>query len=210
MKKVAVFAAGRGSNFEQFCISERSGFLSAKIALLVASKPDIGAIDLARKFDIPYCSIQISDFPEKESYNKAFLDVLDKHGIEIIALAGWLRLIDKSIIAKFQNKILNIHPALLPFFGGKGMYGHHVHEAVWKSGMLVSGATVHIVDPEYDHGRIIIQKSVQLDFSDTPDSIADKVLKIEHEIYPKALKLLSENRIDFSAGRLQIKKADSK
>lgn len=206
MKKVAVFAAGRGSNFEQLCKAQKSGFLPAQIALLIVSKPGIGAVDTAQQFEVPSHVMQHSEYPSKEAYNVALLDLLEKHNIDIIALAGWLRLIDASIIEKFQNRILNIHPALLPFFGGKGMYGKHVHQAVWESGMLVSGATIHIVDPVYDHGRIIMQKSVQLDHDDTPESIAGKVLKIEHEIYPQALKLLAEDRIDFSGQHIKIRK----
>jgi phosphoribosylglycinamide formyltransferase-1 len=98
--------------------------------------------------------------------------------------------------------MLNIHPALLPFFGGKGMYGHHVHQAVWESGMQVSGATVHFVNEKYDEGQILLQKSVPLDTTDTPETIAQKVLKIEHEIYPLALKLLVEHRVKHVKNRI--------
>ena len=100
--------------------------------------------------------------------------------------------------------MVNIHPALLPFFGGKGMYGHFVHEAVWKSGMQVSGATIHFVNEHYDEGKIILQKAVELDSSDTPDRIAEKVLKIEHEIYPLALKWLLEDRVKTIDNRISL------
>ena len=206
MKKIAVFAAGRGSNFEQICKAQKNGYFKAQIALLIASKPGIGAIETARRFEVPFVVFQNADYSSKEACNKALLSLLEKNEIDIVALAGWLRLIDSSVIEKYQNKILNIHPALLPFFGGKGMFGERVHHAVWESGMLVSGATIHIVDPEYDHGRIILQKSVQLDYTDSPLTIAQKVLKIEHEIYPQALKLLIEDRIDLSSDRIKIRK----
>lgn len=198
MKKVAVFAAGHGSNFEQFCLAEQQNDYPAKMALLIANKPEIGAIEIARKYGIEYKVFDSRDFSDEDEYNKQLMEYLQKYSIEYIALAGWLKLIHPTLIEKFKNRIINIHPALLPFFGGKGMYGRHVHQAVWESGMLVSGATVHIVDPVYDHGRIIMQKSVSLNFDDTPLTIAQKVLKIEHDIYPKALKLLIENKLDLS------------
>lgn len=198
MKKVAVFASGRGSNFEQLCIAQKNKKFEAKIALLVASKPDIGAIDIAKTYDIPFQVFSNKNYSSPEELSKELLTCLKDYKIDFIALAGWLQLIHSSIINEYQNKIINIHPALLPFFGGKGMYGAHVHTAVWQSGMLVSGATVHIVDAEYDRGMIIRQESVALDFNDTPQSIAQKVLKIEHKIYPEALKMLVESKINFN------------
>jgi len=198
MKKVAVFASGRGSNFEQLCIAQKNNKFEAKIALLVASKPDIGAIDIAKTYDIPFQVFSNKNYSSPEELSKELLTCLKDYKIDFIALAGWLQLIHSSIINEYQNKIINIHPALLPFFGGKGMYGAHVHTAVWQSGMLVSGATVHIVDAEYDRGMIIRQESVALDFNDTPQSIAQKVLKIEHKIYPEALKMLVESKINFN------------
>ena len=197
MKKVAVFASGRGSNFEQLCIAQKNKKNPAEIALLIESKPEIGAIEIAKDFNIPFQVFKSSEYDGPEDYNSQLLSCLKDNNIDFIALAGWLKLIDVSIINAFHNRIINIHPALLPFFGGKGMYGHHVHQAVWESGMLVSGATVHIVDSEYDRGMIIKQESVQLKFDETPESIAQKVLKIEHKIYPEALKLLTEDKINF-------------
>jgi formyltetrahydrofolate-dependent phosphoribosylglycinamide formyltransferase len=205
MKKVAVFASGRGSNFEKFCIAEKNNVLPANISLLIASKNGIGAIETAARFGVEHQVFNPKDFPDSETYNQRLLDCLQDHQIEFIALAGWLRLIHTSIISHYKNRILNIHPALLPFFGGKGMYGKHVHQAVWRSGMLVSGATVHLVDPEYDKGLIVAQESVQLSHEDSPEDIAGKVLKIEHQIYPIALKLLVENRIVVKNDRISIR-----
>jgi len=202
MKKVAVFASGRGSNFEQLCIAQKNKKFEAEIALLIASDPGIGAIEIAKNYNIPFKVFKSKDFNSIEEYRSELLTCLNNHNIDFIALAGWLKLIHSSIVNAFENSIINIHPALLPFFGGKGMYGHHVHQAVRESGMLVSGATVHIVDAEYDRGMIIKQESVLLDFDDTPESIAQKVLKIEHKIYPEALKLLVENKINFNRKKL--------
>ncbi len=202
MKKVAVFASGRGSNFEQFCIAQKEGCLSGEISLLVANKAGIGAIETAQKFNVAHEIIDHKDFSNPDSYNLALLTCLEKHKISFIALAGWLRLIHQSIIEKYRNKIINIHPALLPFFGGKGMYGQHVHKAVWESGMLVSGATVHLVDAEFDRGPIILQEGIQLSHSDSPEAIASKVLKIEHTIFPKALNLLLKEKITVKNNRV--------
>jgi phosphoribosylglycinamide formyltransferase-1 len=206
MKKIAVFASGKGSNFEQFCIAQNKGELSAQIGLLIASKSGIGAIETAQKYNIAHQVFNIKEFDNIESYSHKLLICLEENKIDFIVLAGWLQLIHSSIIEKFHNKIVNIHPALLPFFGGKGMYGKHVHQAVWESGMLVSGATVHLVDSEYDKGHIIAQESVQLTSEDTPESISSKVLEIEHRIFPKALNLLLENKVVFKNDRAFIKR----
>ena len=123
------------------------------------------------------------------------LATLRDHNVELIALAGYMKMIPVSVIRAYRNKILNVHPALLPAFGGKGMYGPHVHRAVLASGAKVSGATVHLVDEEYDHGPIVLQKAVAVEFSDTPETLAAKVLKIEHEIFPAALKAFAEQRV---------------
>lgn len=197
MKRVAVFASGRGSNFEQLCLAQKNKKISAEIALLIASNSDIGAIDIAKSFAIPFRVFKSSDYDSLDEYRSQLLTCLKDNKIDFIALAGWLKLIHSSIVNAYKNRIINIHPALLPFFGGKGMYGAHVHQAVWESGMLVSGATVHIVDAEYDRGMIIRQQSVQLDFEDTPVSIARKVLQIEHKIYPEVLQLLVEGKLNF-------------
>ena len=195
MKKIAVFASGRGSNFEQICLAEKNRTLKAKTSLLIASKENIGAIKIAQKFQVPFRIFNQKDFTEESEYNFRLLSSLTEHEIDIIALAGWLKLIDPKIISRFKNRIINIHPALLPFFGGKGMYGHHVHQAVYESGMLVSGATVHFVNEEYDKGKIIAQKAVQLSPGSSPQQIATKVLEIEHQLYPFALNLLATDKI---------------
>ncbi|MGD9898196.1 MAG: phosphoribosylglycinamide formyltransferase [Calditrichaceae bacterium] len=208
MKKIAVFASGRGSNFLKICEGVNSGFIPAKVSLLVAGDSGIGAIDIAKEFDIPFKVISRSEYKSRDEFNKTLLDTLVRYNIDFIALAGWLSLIGPQILEKFSNRIVNIHPALLPFFGGKGMYGHRVHAAVWKSGMRISGATVHFVNENYDEGKIILQESVQLEWNDTPEQISQKVLKIEHRLYPKALKLLVEDRIRIIDSRVCLNSGD--
>ena len=119
-------------------------------------------------------------------------------------LAGYLKKIPSQVIRQYRNRIVNIHPALLPSFGGFGMYGHYVHEAVIASGVKVSGATVHLVTEEYDRGPIIMQKTVDIAFDDTPESLAAKVLKVEHEIFPLALKAFAEGRVNIEGNKAWI------
>jgi len=129
---------------------------------------------------------------------------LKKNHAEFIALAGYLKKIPAHVIRQYRNRIINIHPALLPSFGGEGMYGHHVHEAVIARGEKVSGATVHLVDEEYDRGPMILQKTVDVMPDETPDSLAEKVLKVEHEIFPLALKAFAEGRVKVEGTKVWI------
>lgn len=204
MKNITVFASGRGSNFKRICEEVTSGYIPAWINLLVASREQIGAIDIAAEYGIPHEVFSSKRFRDPDEADQAMLRLLKTYQTDIIALAGWLNLIGSTVISAYRNKMVNIHPALLPFFGGKGMYGHHVHQAVWESGMQVSGATVHFVNEQYDEGKIIVQRAIALDTSDTPDSIAEKVLRIEHQIYPLALKLLAEDRVKIINNRVVL------
>jgi len=210
MKNITVFASGRGSNFRKICEQVRSGYIPGNINLLVASNAAIGACDIARKFDIPVYVHSIKKFKDRKEADRSLLEKLKTSKTDIIALAGWLKLIDRKIISAFPQRILNIHPALLPMFGGKGMYGHYVHEAVWKSGMQVSGVTIHFVNEKYDEGHILLQEAVRLSSKDSPGEIAAKVLKMEHEIYPRALKLLVENRVKIVENRVSIEDQEYK
>lgn len=201
MTNIAVFASGRGTNFKNLIEAQKAGLFNAKIALLVAAKEGIGAIDTAGSYHIPYHVVS--------GGQSSLIPVLKQHHIDFIALAGWLKYISGDLLSAFPQRIVNIHPALLPFFGGKGMYGMHVHRAVWESGMLVSGATVHFVDEIYDHGAIIWQESVHLSPADTPADIAQKVLKIEHMIFPKAIKRVLEGNFILSENRLLPKMTET-
>ncbi|RMH60734.1 MAG: phosphoribosylglycinamide formyltransferase [Calditrichaeota bacterium] len=192
MKNIAVFATGRGTNFKSLLQAERQGLFSGNIALCIAGREGIGAADIAAAHAVPVRVADHRHFDHPDAYTRHIEHILAEFNIEFILLAGWLRAIPASLIAKYPNKIINIHPALLPFFGGKGMYGMHVHRAVWQSGMLVSGVTIHFVDELYDHGTIIAQEAVALQPTDTPEKIAERVLEVEHHLYPATLKRLLE------------------
>jgi phosphoribosylglycinamide formyltransferase-1 len=187
--RIAVFASGTGSNFKTIVKAIEQGELHAKIAGLISNNPDAGALEFARSRGIPAENINEKLFPRENELETAILNTLESWRANFILLAGYMKKISPEIIKKFNNRILNIHPALLPDFGGKGMYGLNVHEAVIRSGTKVSGVTVHIVNNEYDAGPIVLQRAVPVLEDDTPESLQKRVLKEEHKIYKEAIKL---------------------
>jgi phosphoribosylglycinamide formyltransferase-1 len=193
---IAVFASGKGSNFKSILESIKLGKIrNAHIVIVVSNNPDAGALEVARENNIPILHINRRQFASDDDFNAALMSAMQKDRVNFIVLAGYMKKIDPNIIKAFKNQIVNIHPALLPKFGGKGMYGIHVHEAVIASKEKFSGASVHIVDEEYDHGPIVLQKTVQVEPDDTPETLATKVLQIEHDIYPEAIRLFAEGRV---------------
>lgn len=193
---IAVFASGKGSNFLAILNAIEAGKIpKTRIAVVISNNSEAGALCHAREHDIPAIHISRKEYASDETFNTALLQILEHHGVNFIVLAGYMKKIDPSIIRSYRNRIINIHPALLPAFGGNGMYGMHVHEAVIAQKERVSGATVHVVDDEYDHGRIILQKRVPVSPNDTPESLAAKVLEIEHDIYPEALRRFAVGQI---------------
>jgi len=145
-------------------------------------------------------------FDNRDEFDEKLLSVVKENEADLVILAGYMKILSPKVIKAYKNKILNIHPALLPQFGGKGMYGIHVHEAVLKSGMKVSGVTVHIVDEIYDHGAIVLQKCVPVEDNDTPESLAERVLKVEHQLYSEAIQLFAKDKIEIRENRVYIKK----
>lgn len=192
---IAVFASGRGSNFEAILHAIQRGELPARVVLLVSNTSSAGALELARAHNIPAVHLSPTQFPGEEAYIERMLALLSEHRVDLIALAGYLKKIPGRVIEQYRNRIVNIHPALLPKFGGPGMYGIHVHKAVLAAGETVSGATVHLVDEEYDHGAILMQKTVAVAPNDTPEALAARVLNVEHEIYPQVLRAFAEGRV---------------
>lgn len=139
--------------------------------------------DYAKQYNVPFVTVKKAEFQDE----KTMLELLNTHHVDFIALAGFLLLIPEYLVHAFKNRILNIHPALLPDFGGKGMYGMHVHNAVKSSGVTISGMTVHLVNPRYDEGRTLFQSAVKLDPKDSPEDIAGKVLRLEHKYYASVI-----------------------
>lgn len=202
---IAVFASGRGSNFQSILKACIDGFIPARVVVLISNRGDAGAQHIAHEANIPFVHLSPLRFESDEAYAQHLLSVLKEKETDCIALAGYLKKIPPLVVREFRHRIVNIHPALLPLFGGEGMYGHHVHEAVLASGMKVSGATVHFVDEEYDRGPILLQRCVPVERGDTPETLAARVLAVEHVIYPLALKALAEGRVVFDGTKAWIR-----
>lgn len=185
--KIAAFVSGGGSNLQSLIDASRAGKLSGEIVLVVSSKLKAYGLERARNAGIDTFVFRLKDYPGKDEAVSNLLAMLNEYQVEYISLAGYLKLLPEQVIKKYSGKITNIHPALLPKYGGTGMYGHFVHEAVLAAGDRESGATVHLVDEIYDHGKILLQKKVPVKPDDTPDSLAARVLTVEHQIYPEAL-----------------------
>jgi phosphoribosylglycinamide formyltransferase-1 len=201
---IAVFASGRGSNFQAILSAIHNGSLPVRVSFVLSNNSGAGALETARSHGIPAYHRSQRQFATEEELESEVLRLLESHNVEMIALAGYMKKLGARTIERYRNRIVNIHPALLPDFGGPGMYGIHVHEAVIASGARVSGATVHLVDEEYDRGTIVLQQTVDVAPGETPESLAAKVLVIEHEIYPKALKAFAEGRVHLEGRKVWI------
>lgn len=194
--EIAVFASGRGSNFKAILDAIENGSIpGARIVVVISNNSQSGALQTAQAHGIPAVHLSRRLFESDESLDTAILRTLERYGANFIVLAGYMKKIDPQIIRRYRNRIVNVHPALLPEFGGSGMYGIRVHEAVIASGRRISGATVHIVDEEYDRGPIVLQKQVEISPGETAESLAEKVLEIEHEIYPLAIRMFAEGNV---------------
>ncbi|HMD14721.1 MAG TPA: phosphoribosylglycinamide formyltransferase [Bacteroidota bacterium] len=190
---IAVFASGKGSNLQAILDAIRAGKIpKTRIGLIISNNSDAGALTIAREHQIPARHISRKQFTSDDEFTNIVLEILCEHKINFIVLAGYMKKVDARIIHQFKHRILNIHPALLPAFGGHGMYGMHVHEAVIHARVQKSGATVHIVDEEYDRGPIVLQQEIPVDPADTPETLAAKVSAIEHQLYPEAIRLFAE------------------
>ena len=191
MLRVSVFVSGRGSNLKAILDSPKLKNL-VEVKSVVSDKDNCPAFELAKSFSIPVYSVG-----KKEGFI-SFDDLIAKlqdFDIELIVLAGFLKLLPENFVRSFKNKIINIHPALLPSFGGSGMYGMNVHRAVFESSAQVSGATVHFVDETYDTGKIIAQRCVDISDARSPEDLAEKVLKIEHQILPFVIEKIALGKI---------------
>lgn len=192
MLNIAVFASGRGSNFRALFDFLQKESIEARICLLISNNSDAGAMEFARSVGIRTLHLSQKKFSSEAEFTTAMLGALCESNIDLIVLAGYMKKIDPEIVAAYRGRIINIHPALLPEFGGTGMYGRHVHEAVLRAGKKFSGVTVHYVDEEFDHGNIILQERIPVLENDTPESLAERVLKVEHKILPMAVKQIAD------------------
>lgn len=202
---LAVLASGGGTNLQAIIDAVEKGELCAEIKIVISNNSKAFALERARKHNIQALHLSHKQFATPEEFDDRLLAVLKENQIDMILLAGYMKILSPTIIRAYRNKILNIHPALLPHFGGPGMYGTHVHEAVIKSGVKISGVTVHIVDEIYDHGAIVMQKAVEVKDNDTPESLAERVLKVEHQTYKEAVQLFAEDRVEIKDNRVYVR-----
>ncbi|MBD5632729.1 MAG: phosphoribosylglycinamide formyltransferase [Clostridia bacterium] len=204
MKRIAVFASGGGTDFQSIIdANEKEKF--CEIALLIASKEGIGAIERAQKYGICTGVFTKNDYPDIETLYKDLDKLLKEKCVDYIVLAGWLKIIPESFIKAYEDRIINIHPSLIPAFCGAGYYGLKVHKAVIDYGAKVSGCTVHFVNEIPDGGAIIAQKSVEVKADDTPESLQQRVLKEEHKLLPYCVKKLCEDKIVKQGRKVTIK-----
>lgn len=200
--KIAVFVSGRGSNLKAILDSPDLKNI-VQVMAVFSDKSNCKAFGIAEQYNIK--TFTIGD-GEGNIKSNQIVGVLSKLEIELVVLAGYLKLIPTELIDNFENRIINIHPALLPSFGGKGMYGMNVHRAVFNSSAKVSGASVHLVDKTYDTGKIIAQKCVDISDVKSPEEIAERVLDIEHKILPDVIKAFALNKVKIESGRVTIEK----
>jgi phosphoribosylglycinamide formyltransferase-1 len=192
--KIAVLVSGGGTNLQALIDAEKAGNIPhGEIALVVASKPGVFALERAAKAGIPSGVVERKSYPDKASFEAALLDVLEQHGIQMIVLAGFMLVLSADFIRHFENRMINVHPALIPSFCGDGFYGLHVHEAALNYGVKVTGATVHFVNEVTDGGKIILQKAVDVLDGDTPEVLQKRVMEqAEWIILPQAAEIVAK------------------
>ena len=207
IKKIAVLVSGGGTNLQALIDAQARGELGCgRITLVIASKPDIYALERAKKHEIASQVLARKEYESIAAYSKALTDALVAAEVDLVVLAGFLTIIDEQVYNAFPNRILNVHPALIPSFCGKGFYGLHVHEAALEKGVKISGATVHIVTPECDAGPIVLQKAVEVKDDDTPEALQKRIMEeAEWKILPTAVRLFCEDRITVKDNRVYLK-----
>jgi len=207
--RIATFASGRGSNFCAIVDAIESGELNSEVAGVISNNSDSGVIEFAKSKEFPYEVINKKRYPGEGELKNKILDTLDDWSANFIVLAGYMKKIDSSVVRKYKNRILNIHPTLLPSFGGNGMYGLNVHEAVLNYGVKYSGVTVHIVTDEYDAGPIVLQQIVPVYENDTAEILQKRILVEEHKIYKVAIRLFEEDLVTVSGRRVMRKRENA-
>jgi phosphoribosylglycinamide formyltransferase-1 len=205
-KKIAVLVSGGGTNLQALIDAQGRGELGdGEITLVIASKPGVYALERAANAGIEGRVLARKDYASIADYSRALADEMTAAGIDLVVLAGFLTIIDEQVYNAFPNRILNVHPALIPSFCGKGYYGLHVHEAALEKGVKVSGATVHIVTPECDAGPIVLQKAVEVRDDDTPETLQRRIMEeAEWKILPKAVQLFCDGKITVKDNKCYI------
>lgn len=197
--KIAVLVSGRGSNLKALAAACADAGFPAEIVLVFSNRPNAGALDIAADYNIPTSTLDHKAFEDRAAYDAEVSKIVEQSGAQLVCLAGYMRLFSEEFVNRWRNKMINIHPALLPSF--KGL---HVHERALEAGVKITGATVHFVRIGTDEGPIIIQGAVPVMPDDTPESLEERILTVEHQIYPEAVRLIAENRIRIVHERVEI------
>ncbi len=205
MKRFTVLVSGGGTNLQTLIDCVEDGTIPAHIASVISSRSDAYALVRAKNHDIPTRVISKKSCGSQAACDEALLKALQEDRADFVVLAGYLSILGEQVVQAYSNRIINTHPALLPSFGGKGYYGLHVHEAVLAYGAKVSGATIHFVDEGTDTGPIILQQCVSVLSSDTPETLQQRVLKVEHGLLPQAVRWMAEGRLLIEGRKVVVK-----
>tara|TARA_B100001142_G_scaffold329295_1_gene392094 strand:+ start:2282 stop:2884 length:603 start_codon:yes stop_codon:yes gene_type:complete len=195
MKKLGILVSGRGSNMMAIEHACKHGELSANIELVISNNKNSLALALAQEKNIKTACIDSSIYPDSDASDKAMVEALDEHDIDLVLLAGFMKKIGPRVLSRYKHKVINIHPSLLPKFGGKGMFGINIHTAVLAAGEIESGVTIHLVNGKYDEGAVLTQQTVSIASDETPESLAAKVLKVEHVLFSKTIQKIIDGII---------------
>lgn len=204
--RIAVLLSGEGTSLENLFERIEAGQVPGRVALVLASKESAGGLERARRRGVPAVAVPRRLHPDVSEFNDRIHEQLEKHGVDFVALLGFLSPFE--LRGRFEGRAINTHPALIPAFAGKGFYGRRVHEAVLEAGVKVSGATVHFVDAQYDHGPIILQEAVPVQDDDTPASLARRVQEVERRLVPRAIRLFAQGRLEVRGRRVLVREAD--
>jgi phosphoribosylglycinamide formyltransferase-1 len=201
--RLAVLLSGSGTSLQNLIDRSEAGRLDAKLSVVIASKPDAFGLERARRHGIPARTVPRKLHRDVSRFNDALHAELAGFEIDLVLLLGFLSPFETR--ARFEGRTLNVHPALVPAFSGRGWYGRRVHEAVIASGVRITGATVHFVDAEYDHGPIVLQEAVAVRDDDTPETLAERVQEVERRLVPEAIRLFAEGRLTIEGRRVRIR-----
>jgi phosphoribosylglycinamide formyltransferase-1 len=204
MLRLAVLASGGGTNLQAIIDAAEGGEIDARVVVVISNNSTAGALQRARRHHIEALHLSARQFANGRQFDRHLLEVLEQRRVDMVILAGYMKLLSPTVVRAYRHRILNIHPALLPSFGGSGMYGIRVHQAVIASGTRYSGVTVHLVDEQYDHGPIVAQRVVPVGDDDTPETLARKVLVQEHQLYKEVIQLFAEGRVQVEGRRVRV------
>ncbi len=201
--RIAVLLSGNGTSLENLFEHIDRGEVPGEVVLVVSSKADAYGLERARRRGLPAIAVPRREHPDTEAFNDALHAALEPYGVDLVALLGFLSLF--QLRGRYDGRVINVHPALIPAFSGQGYYGRRVYDAVLAAGVKVTGATVHFTDDEYDHGPIILQEAVEVREDDTAETLAERVTAAERRLVPRAIRLIAEGRVEVKDGRCRIR-----